>query len=413
MKKALIMFANSFPYTISEPFLEIEQKLYREYFDKVLMVTNSPKGQMPTREIDRETIDLIDDVTLSKDALSILSALPWVLTDRRVYREIFELFSTHRMNVRNLYSMLTVSFCANHRAKQAYSWIKQNREYHIAAIYGTWLYVPAYAAIRLNDKLNGKYLTVSRAHGFDVYLERHKDNYIPFHKQLYQELDCIAAISQDGKRYLEEAYGDMNKVQVYHLGAYDRGMVNPCEVRDVFHIVSCSRVIPLKRLELIVEALSQIKNKRIHWIHFGDGERMEALRKAVSVLPENITVELPGRVSNQAVYDYYQNQPVHAFVNVSETEGIPVAIMEAMSFGIPAIATAVGGTPEVLDDLVTGLLLPENLEAKALAESLYRVIDMPSDEYLQLRQNARNKFKQEFSAVPNYKRLLGDLLKGK
>lgn len=413
MKKALIMFANSFPYTISEPFLEIEQKLYREYFDKVLMVTNSPKGQMPTREIDRETIDLIDDVTLSKDALSILSALPWVLTDRRVYREIFKLFSTHRMNVRNLYSMLTVSFCANHRAKQAYSWIKQNREYHIAAIYGTWLYVPAYAAIRLNDKLNSKYLTVSRAHGFDVYLERHKDNYIPFHKQLYQELDCIAAISQDGKRYLEEAYGDMNKVQVYHLGAYDRGMINPYESRDVFHIVSCSRVIPLKRLELIVEALSQIKNKRIHWIHFGDGERMESLRKAVSVLPENITVELPGRVSNQAVYDYYQNQPVHAFVNVSETEGIPVAIMEAMSFGIPAIATAVGGTPEVLDDLVTGLLLPENLEAKALAESLYRVIDMPSDEYLQLRQNARNKFKQEFSAVPNYKRLLGDLLKGK
>lgn len=413
MKKALIMFANSFPYSISEPFLETEQKLYREYFDKVLMVTNSPKGQKPTREIDRATIELIGDTTLSKDVRSIFRALPWVLTDRRVYREIIELISTRRLNVRNLYSMLTVSFCANHRAKQAYSWIRKNTEYCISAIYGTWLYVPAYAAIRLNDKLGSKYLTVSRAHGFDVYLERHEDKYIPFHKQLYQELDCIAAISQDGKAYLEKAYGAMNKVKVYHLGAYDRGTLNPCQQRDIFRIVSCSRVIPLKRLELIAEALSQIKNKQIHWIHFGDGEQMESLRNAVSVLPDNVTVELPGRVSNQSVYDHYQNQTVHAFVNVSETEGIPVAIMEAMSFGIPAIATAVGGTPEVLDDCVTGILLPKELEAEKLAESICEMIDMSENDYMHLRQMAREKFEKEFSAVPNYKRLLDDLLKGK
>lgn len=413
MKKALIMFANSFPYSISEPFLETEQKLYREYFDKVLMITNSPKGQSPTREIDQETIELISDTTLSKDMRSIISAFPWVLTDKRIYREVIELVSMHRLNIRNLYSMLTVSFCANHRAKQAYSWIMQNKKYSITAIYGTWLHVPAYAAIRLNDKLGSKYLTLSRAHGFDVYLERHPNKYIPFHKQLYQELDCIATISQDGKAYLEKTYGTMNKVKVYHLGAYDRGTLNPYQQRDVFRIVSCSRAIPLKRLELIAEALCKIENKRIHWIHFGDGEQMESLRNAVSVLPNNITVELPGRVSNQSVYDHYQSQPVHAFVNVSETEGIPVAIMEAMSFGIPAIATAVGGTPEVLDDWVTGILLPKNLKAEKLAKSICDMIDMPSNDYLRLRQMAREKFEKEFSAVPNYKRLLSDLLKGK
>ena len=87
--------------------------------------------------------------------------------------------------------------------------------------------------------------------------------------------------------------------------------------------------------------------------------------------------------------------------------------MEAMSFGIPSIATAVGGTPEVLEDHATGMLLPSCLSTKELAESISKMIKMPLDDYLQLRQNAREKFKREFSAVPNYKRMLNVLLKGK
>lgn len=413
MNKTLIMFANSFPYSISEPFLENEQELYREYFDKVLMITNSPKGAKPTRLIDNDTIELISDYTMSRDLSSIISAIPWVLSDKRVWHELRYLFSLHKLSLRNLYSLLSVSLCANHRAKQAYQWICSNKNCQVTAIYGTWLYIPAYAVVRLNEKLGRNYFTVSRAHGFDVYLERHKDQYIPFHGQLYEELDLIAAISENGKIYLEENYGARNKVKVYHLGAKDRGAVNPYAERDLFRIVSCSRVIPLKRLELIAAALSQIKDKKIQWIHFGDGESMELLKAAVSTLPDNIAVELPGRVTNEDIYSYYQNNAVHAFVNVSETEGIPVAIMEAMSFGIPCIATAVGGTAEVLEDQVTGILMEKDVDAEELACVIRKMIDMPLDDFMMFRKNARMKFEQEFSAVPNYRRFLNDLLKGK
>lgn len=85
MKKLLILFANSYPYNISEPFLENEVPLYPEYFDKVLLITACKKGEQPTRLIPDPTIEMIPDHTLSKDASSILEAIPWMLTDRLFY----------------------------------------------------------------------------------------------------------------------------------------------------------------------------------------------------------------------------------------------------------------------------------------------------------------------------------------
>ena len=54
-------------------------------------------------------------------------------------------------------------------------------------------------------------------------------------------------------------------------------------------------------------------------------------------------------MSNQQIIDFYAKTPLDLFINVSESEGIPVSIMEAMSFGIPAIATNVGGTNEIVN----------------------------------------------------------------
>ena len=57
---------------------------------------------------------------------------------------------------------------------------------------------------------------------------------------------------------------------------------------------------------------------------------------------------------------YYEETPVSCVVNVSSSEGLPVALMEACSFGFPCIATEVGGTPEAVRDGVTGCLLGKN-----------------------------------------------------
>lgn len=408
MKKLLIVFANSFPYNISEPFLTNEYPLYKDFFDKTLMVTNGKKGEKPTRRINDPSVELITDHTLSKDLKSILEAVPWMITDKLFYKELKWLVSGN-FSFRRFYEMTVVSLCANHRAKQAFKWLEQHPGYDSAVIYGTWLYIPAYAAVRLNSKLSGRYYSVSRAHGFDVYRERHATGYIPFQKQLFYALNEISAISDNGKNYLVNEYGSKSKVSVNRLGATDRKKTNPSSGRETFKLVSCSRVIPLKRLHRLADALKLIDNRSIHWTHIGDGEDFEKLKEHLKNLPDNITVELLGRIPNEKVYDIYGEQPFHAFVNISETEGAPVSIMEAMSFGIPAIATAVGGTPELVDDNENGVLLDADFTDEQLVDAICKMADMSEKEYIGLRTASRKKFEDEYCANSNNRRFLKHL----
>lgn len=407
MKRLLILFAKGFPYNFSEPFLEQEYPLYKDYFDKVLIVTGCGKKELPTRQMTDPSLEILCDHTLSNDLRSILEALPWVLTDRMFYRELKHLVLHEGFSLRKLYELLVMSLCANHRAILARRWLKRHSEYLPSLLYSYWMQIPAYASVRLNYFLGDSCKTITRAHRFDLYSERHRTEYLPFHRQLYDELHEIAVISEDGKRYLESKYGCQNKVSVHRLGALDLGCRNPSAARDVFRIVSCSRTIPIKRVERIVDVLQQIADRPVHWTHLGGGGGLDALKHyAADHLPANVTATFLGSIANTQVYEIYKTQPFHIFLNVSKSEGVPVSIMEAMSFGIPVIATAVGGTPELIDNGVNGYLLPEDYDDTELAQRLRDLWTRPDTDYQALRQASREKFEQDYDAIHNYRKFL-------
>lgn len=206
----------------------------------------------------------------------------------------------------------------------------------------------------------------------------------------------------DGKQYLESKYGTNHNISICHLGAQDRGITNPSSARNTLRIVSCARAVPVKRLDRIVEALKEIKDISIEWTHIGGGECLDSIREVARDLPDNIHVKLTGTVSNDEVYQNYSTEPFHAFVNVSKSEGVPVSIMEAMSFSIPVIATAVGGTAELVDDKKNGFLLDENFRTEELVALLYKFYQMPDEEYARFRMDARSKFKAQYDAERNY-----------
>ena len=129
---------------------------------------------------------------------------------------------------------------------------------------------------------------------------------------------------------------------------------------------------------------------------------LEDIKKKAEVLPANITVNFIGAVSNKEVYDIYASTPFHIFVNVSRSEGIPVSIMEAMSFSIPIIATAVGGTAELVDEGENGFLLKEDFAAEELCERFQDFYNMSDELYCGFRSKAREKFKADYDAQSNY-----------
>ena len=252
---------------------------------------------------------------------------------------------------------------------------------------------------------------IARAHRYDLYIERRTCNYIPFQKSLLSRIDVLYLISQNGKEYITQKYPQFKeKYKLSYLGTKDYGLA-PYANDSIFHVVSCSYVIPVKRVHRIVEALSTITDKKVLWTHFGAGQDFEVLkdytREKLGIL-QNIQYELKGQILNQDLMKYYQNNSVSLFINVSESEGLPVSVMEALSFGIPVVATDVGGTKEAVFNGHNGYLLKSDFSNSELSDAITKMICMDKNEYQQMRENARKTWDNYFSESKNYKMFVSD-----
>ena len=151
----------------------------------------------------------------------------------------------------------------------------------------------------------------------------------------------------------------------------------PAEIEGVppaAHVVlTVGRLAPLKGLRYLLDAWSRVSSiPDVYLVIVGNGE-MEAELKAYAS-----TLGLDGRVVFAGFRSDVPSLLARAdvFVLSSLWEGLPMAAVEAMAAGCPVVATAVGGTPEVVEDGVTGLLVPPE-DAPALAEALIRLLTAP------------------------------------
>lgn len=210
---------------------------------------------------------------------------------------------------------------------------------------------------------------ITRAHGFDLYEYRKELGVIPYRKRCLMELDQVYSVSHEGRDYLKQKYPTFeSKFTTAHLGVDVQHVPFVPSTETPVRIVSCSRMVPLKRLHLIIEALKGT-TKAIEWVHFGSGELEEQLKEQASTLPSNVTVRWKGHVSTREIIAYYQTTPIDWLINVSSTEGLPVSIMEAIACGIPVIATNVGGVKEIVTS-VTGKLIDADVDVNFLTEQI-------------------------------------------
>lgn len=139
---------------------------------------------------------------------------------------------------------------------------------------------------------------------------------------------------------------------------------------------------------------------KINWIHFGDGEGKKELIEKIKTLPSNIKVELKGQVSQIELFRFYKEQRIDYFINVSESEGLPYTIIEAISFGIPVIATDAGGTSEIVNEK-TGILLELDCNPTSISAILNNSIES-SLRSVEFRKGVRNFWMENFSASKVY-----------
>jgi len=251
---------------------------------------------------------------------------------------------------------------------------------------------------------------VSRAHGGDLYEERYQPPYLPFRKNIIQSLDKLFVISEDGLKYIRKKNEDLDiPVIVSHLGVEDPGVVTETSSENCISLLSCSSILPIKRLELLVCSLREFAmredNLNITWNHLGDGLLIKTIQKlAKQELAENVSWKIHGQLSHKEVLAFYKNNPIDVFLNLSSSEGISVAIMEAQSFGVPVIATAVGGTPEIVNNQ-NGRLLNPDPSPDEVASAIQDIFAEDSE----IRVNSRKHWEYKFNANDNYSAFIKEL----
>ena len=239
---------------------------------------------------------------------------------------------------------------------------------------------------------------ITRIHGFDLY-EHLPGSAIALLDLQFSQVRTIFTVSEEGSRYLKHHYPQyQRKYEVARLGTRDHGE-GPPGLEGPIHIVSCATLIPLKRVYDIVNVL-RTTTQPMKWTHFGDGPLFKQLQTKVRSLPGHVQVHLPGRVPNAELMHWYQNHHVDVFLHLSSSEGIPVSIMEAMSFGIPVIATDVGGVSEIVNRN-TGILLPADPDLSHVSSMLDRFSELPLSTP-EFRRGVRSFWKANYSAEKNY-----------
>jgi glycosyltransferase involved in cell wall biosynthesis len=247
---------------------------------------------------------------------------------------------------------------------------------------------------------------VSRAHEKDLYSHSRPNNYFSYRPQTLHLLDRLFLISEHGKAYITNAFPWIaDRCEVSRLGVGDKGILNPGSTDGIFRIASCSSLTPVKRVDLLVSGIAQAALERPEqqfiWNHFGDGPLADKTKLIASrVLPNNVKWRLHGALPNRDIIQFYQEEPLDLFLNVSSSEGIPVSIMEVACFGIPVMATAVGGTPEIVSSK-NGKLLSPDPSPLEISARLLAFLDDPQLRVL-ARKYSRQVWQEEYDADRNY-----------
>jgi len=202
-------------------------------------------------------------------------------------------------------------------------------------------------------------------------------------------------------------------LQLLRLGVNDYGIISKPNKSNLFHIVSCSFLTPVKRVDKIINALSvlseQLTNIKLIWTHIGSGPLEKTLKDLANEMlsqKENVNFNFVGHLDNQDVYKFYKKNKVDVFINVSESEGVPVSIMEAMSCHIPIVAPNIGGIGEMVEDKESGILLSNKCEVKELIDALKNIQFFKSEA---VREKSYNIFLEKYNAKKNYKNFIEDL----
>ena len=405
MKKVLVLIDSVFPYGHGEPWLEDEQFFY-DRFDEVLVFPVEASDSDEKRET-KNRIVVVKGPVFGKVDLFIC-ALKMALSNW--FSEEWRFIKNRNRTIAFSLAIRCIKFLA--KSLYDFKWIKKYlvdngyaNDCNIT-FYSYWMKSMAFTCLMLKKSFENS-VFVTRCHGIDLYEYRHPYNYIPMRKAILNNVDAVFSISEDGKKYLfANSFVEDNRLRVSYLGARDYGLQSFDKDKSVktISILTCSNIVEVKRLDRLINVLSEFKKNydgTIIWTHYGDGPLKKFIENMAHSLLDQEIIKFTGGVSHEELMELIKNDSFDVFINTSDSEGIPVSIMEALSFGIPVIAPDIGGIHEIIN-ANNGFLIDEKNDVMKYVVALKSIEEMDRKDYLLLRRNARTSWEEKWNLNKNY-----------
>lgn len=390
-----------------QPFMRAMLNIAQEHYDKIIIITN-PLKKGDTINSDKISHIEIDNKTRKK---SIISA-PLRLFSTDTIRQMTAAISKGKFNKEYL-GVLRLYLCYGKAFYlKAIPYVEEglkNGEVHILSC---WFAVEAWSAALLKKKFPAA-KAFSLAHSFEIDPLKNKFVDLTFNHCKHKYLDKIYFISTKMRdiynentqnRYAQEYKHQMDVSYLGCIKLFDG--VNPHNNDGKIKLISCSYVRPEKRIDLIMDVMDRWTLCPIQWTHLGNGPLLEEMQQRANEIMKankNVVIDFKGYVSNEDVQKGYTTEPVDIFINMSSSEGVPVAIMEAIAYGIPVVATDVGGVSEIIED-EHGLLIGANDDAEIIKCALEQFVKKYQQDAVAKREAAYHFWESHFDAKKNYEK---------
>jgi sugar transferase (PEP-CTERM/EpsH1 system associated) len=277
-------------------------------------------------------------------------------------------------------------------------------QYHIVHSHGFTTMLASYLA----TKLTGTVVMMNGEHG-TLYYSSFKQRLLQ--KWLFRSMDINLTVSSELKNKIQQEFSLSLDNFKPIINGVDSHVFNPklsSSIRSELNILnediiigSVGRLVSVKNYPSLIKAFSELykNNAHTHLVLAGDGPERSALEQLTNKLNLKDRIHFLG--SRNDIPNVMNGFDL--FVLPSFSEGLSNTLLEAMSCGVPVIASQVGGNPEIVKANVSGVLYPSN-DVEALSSILCKLCNSPS-EIKKLSKLAREHIVNHYSLksmVDNY-----------
>lgn len=418
-KPLMYLITQDFPYGhLEDSFVGPEYPYLCERFDISIIAAEVPPDTelLSEEEVENKGFEARIISNRQKITEKLFSLFCFLLT-KDCYTEIVSIIRSGKKIFRRIYRALMFGAAAEtfyRRLKQSISLTRDTQ----ALFYFYWNDYKCFG-LAMHKHKYPKIRMAARTHGYDLYDERELYGKQFFKPQTDRRLVRLIFAAQYAKDYYLGRYRiqDSAKYPLYRLGVQEQNVTKEDRrhpVPDFFLLLSCSEMIPLKRVGLIIDGLAGIKDcgREIRWVHIGGGELLQELRRQADrklADKTHIHYEFTGSIVNEEVVRFYREHYVGCFITTTSTEGgSPVSVQEALSFGVPVIATSVAELPHMVEG--NGTLLSENPDADEVAAAIADMAKRYGTEaYYQMCERSLELYAAQFNAHRNFSALAEEL----